>query len=70
MGGQIPSKNYYQATQNNMCVLGQFFFEKVRVSAKTKHKSEKIHRIFFIEERCKISFRLQFICIQMILNCG
>ncbi len=24
-----------KATQNNMCVLGQFFFEKVQASAKT-----------------------------------
>ena len=34
----VPSGFMDQATQNNMCVLGQFFFEKVRASAKTKHK--------------------------------
>ena len=33
-----------KAIQNNMCVSSQFFSEKVRASAKTKHKSEKIHK--------------------------
>ena len=42
------------------------FSEKVQVSAKTKHKGGKIHRLYFIEERCKISSRLQFIYIQII----
>ena len=32
-----------------MCVSSQFFSEKVRVRAKTKHKSEKIHKVNSVE---------------------
>ncbi len=43
---------FVKAVQNNMCVSNQFFSEKLRARAKTKHKPEKIHTINLAEYYC------------------
>ena len=57
-----------------MCVSNQFFSEKVRARAKTKHKPEKIHTIdlaeYYCFNACSFHSYLQFTYSCIISSCN
>ncbi len=48
----------HQAIQNNMCVSGPIFWEKVRASAKKTHKPEEKTQKLSGKVKCKNAYNL------------